>query len=79
MYDEEFDGNSLNTDNWYIEVVPQSHNNELQYYTDSPDNIAVQDGRLVITPLKEKYAVSSTNVLNILFNARHLLKTSHGC
>lgn len=59
LFDEEFNGNSLDTNNWYVDVVQQSHNNELQYYTDRVENIAVEDGRLVITPRKENYGGKS--------------------
>ena len=51
FYDE-FDDLS----NWIIHVVPDSENNEYQYYTDRPKNVRVEDGYLKLTPLREKYA-----------------------
>ena len=35
-----------NLSNWIIHVVPDSHNNEYQYYTDRPENVRVEDGYL---------------------------------
>uniref|UniRef100_H2Z6L9 GH16 domain-containing protein n=1 Tax=Ciona savignyi TaxID=51511 RepID=H2Z6L9_CIOSA len=53
LYEDNFD--YFDSSKWYIEVVPTSHNNELQYYTDRTDNIRTENGHLVITPLKENY------------------------
>ncbi|CAK8673064.1 unnamed protein product [Clavelina lepadiformis] len=52
IYVEDFN-NGL--DDWYVEVVPNPHNNELQYYTDQSKNIDTENGHLTITPLKENY------------------------
>ena len=57
--DEEFvddlDDAAAFTENWNIEVTPNPHNNEYQYYTDRADNVRIQDGKLVLTPLKETF------------------------
>jgi len=45
-----------NLDNWYVDVVPNSNNNEYQYYTDRPENVRLEDGILKIIPKREKYA-----------------------
>lgn len=51
---DEFDGSQLNTSNWTPEIgngCPSLcgwGNNEWQYYTDSPDNIIIEDGLLKI-------------------------------
>ncbi|WP_051226348.1 family 16 glycosylhydrolase [Butyrivibrio sp. MC2013] len=56
VWSEEFDGNSLNRNNWNVEVNGYGGwNNELQYYVDSPNNIAVSGGTLKITARKENY------------------------
>ena len=52
IYVENF--NTLDTNDWVIEVVSNPHNNELQYYTNRAKNIKAENGKLVITPLKEK-------------------------
>uniref|UniRef100_F7B0D1 GH16 domain-containing protein n=1 Tax=Ciona intestinalis TaxID=7719 RepID=F7B0D1_CIOIN len=53
IYEDNFD--YFDSSKWFIEVVSNPHNNELQYYTDRTDNIRVEDGHLVISPLKENY------------------------
>ncbi|MDR1542823.1 MAG: family 16 glycosylhydrolase [Prevotellaceae bacterium] len=56
VWEENFDGNSLNTDNWTIEVNGNGGGNqEKQYYTNFPRNLRVEDGNLVIECLKEIY------------------------
>ncbi|MDH6426321.1 MULTISPECIES: RICIN domain-containing protein [unclassified Paenibacillus] len=57
-WSDEFDGNSLNTNNWSAEIGTGSGgwgNNELQYYTSRPQNLQVTGGNLVITAQKESY------------------------
>ena len=52
---DEFDGTELNRDDWNVEVHdPAWVNAELQAYVDSEDNIKVEDGKLVITPIQTK-------------------------
>ena len=58
FWSDEFEGTSLNSANWTCEIGRGSNgwgNSELQYYTDRPENIAVRDGKLVITARKESY------------------------
>lgn len=50
---DEFD--FFNSSKWIVEVTGSPYNNELQYYTDRYDNYHVEDGHLVIKPLKENY------------------------
>jgi beta-glucanase (GH16 family) len=55
---DEFDGNSLNSGVWNYDLGTGNNgwgNNELQYYTDRPDNIKVEDGMLHITARQESY------------------------
>ena len=61
VWSDEFDGNVLDTSKWTAEIgngadkgIPGWGNGELQYYTDSPQNIIVQDGKLIIRALKEQ-------------------------
>lgn len=63
VWSDEFNGTELNRDNWNIEIGnngsngnnPGWGNNELQYYTDRPENISVSNGTLKITALEENY------------------------
>ena len=50
---DEFDGVSLNRDDWNVELHEAGWvNEELQQYVDSTDNIEVKDGKLHIKPKK---------------------------
>jgi beta-glucanase (GH16 family) len=56
IWADEFDGTEVNTEKWTINVDDYGGgNNELQYYTDRPENIKVEDGKLIITAFKEDY------------------------
>ncbi|MCR4650360.1 MAG: family 16 glycosylhydrolase [Lachnospiraceae bacterium] len=56
VWSDEFDGNTLNRNNWNVEVNGYGGwNNELQYYLDSPNNIVVNNGTLKIIARKERY------------------------
>lgn len=56
VWSDEFEGSTLNTDNWTVEVNGAGGgNNELQYYTDRPENLRMEDGCLVIEARKEEY------------------------
>lgn len=58
VWSDEFDGNSLNSANWTAEIGTGSGgwgNNELQYYTNRPQNLQVTGGNLVITAQRESY------------------------
>ena len=50
FYDE-FDDLS----NWIVHNVPDSYNNEYQYYTDRNVNVRTEDGYLKITPLRPDF------------------------
>lgn len=53
LWSDEFDGNTLNEENWNRELRdPGWTNNELQEYTASDDNIFVRDGKLVLKAIK---------------------------
>lgn len=52
-WSDEFEGDALNLNDWNIETHdPGWVNNELQEYTDSSDNIYIEDGNLVLKPIK---------------------------
>ncbi len=53
LWSDEFDGDTLNEENWTRELrEPGWTNNELQEYTDSDENIFVRDGKLVLKAIK---------------------------
>ncbi|MBO5711271.1 MAG: glycoside hydrolase family 16 protein, partial [Acholeplasmatales bacterium] len=57
VWSDEFDGTALDTKNWNYETGTGSGgwgNNELQYYTNSTNNVFVTDGKLHIKAIKEK-------------------------
>lgn len=50
VWEDNFDGSSLNRDYWNVEINGTGcGNNELQYYIDSEENVSVRDGNLVLT------------------------------
>lgn len=59
VFQDEFDTNGApNSSNWSYNIGTGSNgwgNNELQYYTDRPENIVVENGMLKITAIKEDY------------------------
>lgn len=58
VWADEFDGTSLNMDNWSYETGTGSWgwgNDEAQYYTSRNENIRVEDGHLIIEARKEAY------------------------
>ena len=71
-WEDQFDGDTLNRDDWNVELHdPGWVNNELQSYVDSPDNIYVKDGSLVIKPTEtedengnKSYASGRVNTQN---------------
>lgn len=64
IWSDEFDGNQLDPKRWQAYVgngCPRLcgfGNNELQYYTDDSKNVKVEDGKLIITALKETKATN---------------------
>jgi beta-glucanase (GH16 family) len=56
VWNDEFDGTSIDDSKWSHEVNANGGgNNELQYYVDRRENSFIQDGKLVIKAIKETY------------------------
>ena len=56
-WQEEFNGDSLNRDDWNVELhEPGWVNAELQEYVDSSENIYIKDGKLEIKPIQTRNA-----------------------
>jgi len=53
VWSDEFNGNTLDTNAWNIEVTDQVYNNEKEAYT--AKNVVVQNGSLQITALNQTY------------------------
>ncbi len=62
VWSDEFDGEVLDASSWTYEMGNGCNkdlcgwgNNELQSYSDQPENIKLEDGKLIITALEEPY------------------------
>ncbi len=56
-WEDNFDGDSLNREDWNVEThEPGWVNEELQEYVDSTENIQVKDGKLYIYPIQKEEA-----------------------
>ena len=61
VWSDEFNGSALDAGSWVFDAGDGCPglcgwgNNELQYYTNSPDNLFFQDGKLIIEARKESY------------------------
>ena len=61
VWADEFNGKSLDYSKWGIEVNAfGGGNNEMQIYTDRPENVRVQNGQLIIEARKDGYAEAGT-------------------
>jgi beta-glucanase (GH16 family) len=59
VWSDEFNGSSINTSNWTFETGAGGWgNNELEYYTNRPENARVANGNLIIEARKENYGGS---------------------
>ena len=52
---DEFNGSSLNTNNWTATFNGDVANGELQFYTDRANNVSVANGVLQLTAIRENY------------------------
>ena len=56
IWSDEFDGESLDMDNWTPEIGGHGWgNNELQFYTGRKENVQVRDGSLIMRAVNEDY------------------------
>ena len=63
MWEDDFNGDTLDTDSWNVELHdPGWVNAELQAYVNDPKNIYVKDGNLVIQAIKEGNSYTSGRV-----------------
>lgn len=59
IWSDEFDGTALDSSRWNYEIGDAQFNNEQQYYSAFPENIKVENGRLVITAREDSLGTSS--------------------
>jgi beta-glucosidase len=56
IWNDEFDGDTVDNTKWVPETAGTGFGNrELQYYTDEPENLRLEDGNLVIEAREERY------------------------
>lgn len=64
---DEFDGTEIDRDNWTFDIGGSGWgNNELEYYTDRPENARIEDGILVIEAREEEYGSSDYTSARLL-------------
>ncbi|MFN3334066.1 MAG: family 16 glycosylhydrolase, partial [Caldilinea sp.] len=72
VWSDEFDSPELSSDNWLAESGAGGWgNNELQFYTDRPENLRIEDGVLVIEAREEDYRGSRYTSARIKTQYRH--------
>ncbi|MBN1302534.1 MAG: family 16 glycosylhydrolase [Melioribacteraceae bacterium] len=72
---DSFLGNELDTDSWSYETGGGGWgNNELQYYTSRPDNLYLENGRLVITAKRETYGGSNYTSARIVTKGKKFFR-----
>lgn len=85
VWADEFDEDgSPNPENWNFEIGDGTNqglpagwgNNELQYYTDRPENVKVENGMLVITARKESFQGSGYTSARL--TTQNLFEKKHG-
>ncbi|WPX08917.1 carbohydrate binding domain-containing protein [Anaerocellum danielii] len=56
VWEDDFNGSSIDTTKWNFTIGAGGYgNNELQYYSDRPENARVENGKLIIEARKEDY------------------------
>lgn len=84
IFADEFDiDGAPNSTVWNFDIgdgtdqgIPGWGNNELQYYTDRPENVRVENGMLIITAINESYEGSSYTSARI--NSKDLFEQKYG-
>lgn len=83
MQDEFNEDGAPNPATWNYELgdgtaqgIPGWGNNELQYYTDRPENVRVENGMLVITALEESF--NGSNYTSARMTTQNLFEQQYG-
>lgn len=76
-WSDEFDGTALDRAKWTFETGGHGFgNNELQYYTDRPENLRVEQGMLVIEARREAYG--GRDYTSARIKTAGLMERTHG-
>lgn len=90
IWNDEFDGDSLDMTKWDYQYGTGTDygldgwgNSELEYYTDRPENVRVEDGKLVITLIKEETSYEGMNytsgrIRTMTKDNKELFSTTYG-
>lgn len=85
VWNDEFDGETLDTTKWDYQYgnggeygISGWGNNEWQYYLSREENVCVEDGRLMITALKEDNIYTSGRIRTITNQGEVLFATTYG-
>lgn len=85
VWNDEFDGESLDRTKWDYQYgnggeygISGWGNNEWQYYLGRPENVSVEDGKLVITACKEDNIYTSGRIRTITNQGEVLFSTAYG-
>ncbi len=90
VFEDEFDGDTLDSSSYLPESGFSIRNGDLEYYTDRPENVALDSGELVLTARAEAYEEAMFTSASIetrslkswtygRFEARILAPTGRGC
>jgi beta-glucanase (GH16 family) len=81
VWSDEFNGNSLNQNDWSYEIGDGCSinlcgwgNNELEYYTDRPENLYFQNGNMVIEARKESFSGRNYTSAKIVTRGKRTFK-----
>ena len=85
IWNDEFDGDTLDTTRWDYQYgnggeygTPGWGNNEWQYYLAREENVRVEDGKLIITAMKENNIYTSGRIRTITNSGEVLFSTTYG-
>ena len=79
VFEDRFDGAELDRSRWNVELHPPGWvNEELQEYVDSPENISVRDGKLLLRPIKTVYGDGSVSYTSGRITTQHKHDFTYG-
>ena len=79
VFEDHFDGAALDRRHWNVELhEPGWVNEELQEYVDTPDVIRLEDGRLMIRPIKTVHEDGSVSYISGRVSTQHKHDFTYG-
>ena len=76
VWHDEFDGPTLNPEYWSFDTGPWKQSGELECYTNRPENVRIEDGKLVIEAAKRSARAASIRRLGYTRRARSKRSTA---